>query len=720
MTTDEVHKSVYKCIDTSIKILEVLLESKLHREVYQDVNLLFLVSSVVHITQKTDLIEKVKTSLLSKVATNVKINQLFSMGLEIIRFDFYKIALWLDSTFYQNNVHLKKINERVLETDTNSYHKLSYKELTDTLLQEYIQSFSPSSTKTSSYWFQVGVNIIVHKKWKDLMDMNIVNKDNVVKKTDEVYFVTHVIFMGTDYGTKPLDKTLTKLKRKKLISLVQKWLQDINKHDENNYSTILPKIKKNCEIYCELCTSLLQLSPHKIISKLPNYVQKFRDTLIHSLLHGQFYTDFKASVNEHEYNSNYHSICVSLMFLVECLKKEKPFDILKYKGVILFQQKISPCFPNLLKSIYNLNENIIDLVLNVFPNEDMSIQTPQTSIITLELKKKTLEKIAKKSIENLKFSSKMWNKLKFGLSNLLQIPQERLLIIPQMTYFRAKKNNSSTRIHSDFYYFIKETDLFQQVSAFNPKKDKTVCLMCNQKKKVSILGKKKVQICKDCVNSYIPIYTCWISLGTYTKGQNSLLEFVDNSANFDYSVTNKQQMKNEFPFNSETNARNQDWKYPSASLKPCDMLIFNCKTIHRALGAKTKKSIQNARYSIDFRFIILPVNKQKSQDELNNVAFTLLEFFENMNLVDYELVVEYLKTNGHDVYNNLQATEKEYVHSYLLDTLPPDNNFENITITTKTSTKKKLKKSNKKKVVPKKKKARRSVTLNKKFDCINL
>ena len=91
-----------------------------------------------------------------------------------------------------------------------------------------------------------------------------------------------------------------------------------------------------------------------------------------------------------------------------------------------------------------------------------------------------------------------------------------------------------------------------------------------------------------------------------------------------------------------------------------------------------------------------------------------------MNLVDYELVVEYLKTNGHDVYNNLQATEKEYVHSYLLDTLPPDNNFENITITTKTSTKKKLKKSNKKKVVPKKKKARRSVTLNKKFDCINL
>ena len=108
-----------------------------------------------------------------------------------------------------------------------------------------------------------------------------------------------------------------------------------------------------------------------------------------------------------------------------------------------------------------------------------------------------------------------------------------------------------------------------------------------------------VCLCSVCANGPIPLYTAWISLGTYTNTLHPLMDFVDGSVDADYSHLTKDVFKREVPKGLQI--QKSKWHYPTATgLSKYDIVIFNCKTVHMA------QSKPHMRMSLDVRFAILP------------------------------------------------------------------------------------------------------------------
>ena len=118
-------------------------------------------------------------------------------------------------------------------------------------------------------------------------------------------------------------------------------------------------------------------------------------------------------------------------------------------------------------------------------------------------------------------------------------------------------------------------------------------------------------LCKSCANAPIPLFTAWISLGQYSNKKHSLLQFIEGSHQVDYShIDEKSTMEKEVPKNLPIRNR---WRFGShGGLQIGDMLLFNCKTVHRAQPA------QNVRASVDVRFGILPDRDKGDWDEKLN------------------------------------------------------------------------------------------------------
>ena len=129
----------------------------------------------------------------------------------------------------------------------------------------------------------------------------------------------------------------------------------------------------------------------------------------------------------------------------------------------------------------------------------------------------------------------------------------------------------------------------------------------------SFSGEKFGSICMGCANGSLPFFTAWISLGDYQNCAHTLLEFVQGSH---HDRMSEKQMGEQFPKCREKYI----WQFPSSNgMQHGDMLIFNCKTLHRAL-AKLDQLGNTFRCSIDMRFTIVHTHTHANTNTHTNIC----------------------------------------------------------------------------------------------------
>ena len=185
------------------------------------------------------------------------------------------------------------------------------------------------------------------------------------------------------------------------------------------------------------------------------------------------------------------------------------------------------------------------------------------------------------------------------IANILGLHPKRIMVFDDMTYARIKMADGTTKPHADFYHFVESTDLLMRLRGLTKvdyNKDMGLCVLCMLRRGICF---DHVCLCSTCANGPIPLYTAWVSLGAYTNKLHPLMDFVGGSIDANYSHLTKDVLEREVPKGLKINKGK--WQYPTPKgLSIYDILIFNCKMVHRA----QQKS--HMRMSIDVRFAILP------------------------------------------------------------------------------------------------------------------
>jgi hypothetical protein len=226
---------------------------------------------------------------------------------------------------------------------------------------------------------------------------------------------------------------------------------------------------------------------------------------------------------------------------------------------------------------------------------------PTTKTIILPPKPSTdLEE----AMQKIDFPKNFWQTTKNRIATALGVTPKRVLMFENFTYIRMKCNKGSTKAHSDFYHLFEFTDTLSRLRKITKDDDKydpatKLCVVCMRREGLEF---EHVALCRSCADGYIPLFTAWISLGNYSNTTHALLQMIPKSQEMDYShIDEDAVLQRELP--KDLKIRKKDWVYVTEEgMSLGDMVLFNCKTVHRAEASKKKP-----RMSIDVRFGILPV-----------------------------------------------------------------------------------------------------------------
>lgn len=204
-------------------------------------------------------------------------------------------------------------------------------------------------------------------------------------------------------------------------------------------------------------------------------------------------------------------------------------------------------------------------------------------------------------LDKIEFPDKFWKHVEQRIATTLGIPKKRVLVFKDLTYVRIKGKGGSTQAHSDFYFFAESTDLlarFRQAPTYST--EDGMCVICLRRPGVEF---DHIVLCRNCANGYIPLFTAWISLGDYGNKTHTLLEWLPGSQDADYShIDEESVLAKQVPKNFKIQKKHWRYTHPDG-IKKCDMILFNCKTIHKA---ESSREYVGPRMSIDVRFAIFP------------------------------------------------------------------------------------------------------------------
>lgn len=480
------------------------------------------------------------------------------------------------------------------------------------------------------------------------------NKKLTQISADKIYYATHVLFMANGYNTEPIDLALMPVKNQmSMYILFSEWLAKIVEED-----TIL----QNIEAFSEIGYSMLFLNnslgcPYKIprvIWERVNILLSHRSHLNRNGKH-MWYPD-KHKLTTY---TDYHTLVVGGTLVIEALRYKQHMHPGRGLGnveesevsfsdcpihVPVVRTNTRPSDLNVLvrKDLdNNKNKNFHQLITDGFV---YLASTDQDSVICQKLKEvagrmiaaqKTLkscskillavppdktcfqvvipEEIAATGTGNTLFNAgrlppEFWEQMQTQISTALGVPSRRVYMVKDQTYIRLMLGNpGNTKAHADFFFFADKTDVFKDIhhvvdNLYN--KNSGLCVVCrNEPGKIF----SKVALGKKCANGYLPVFTAWVSLGEYSSSHQALLEFIPGSNhNLGYAAALKNDnlmRKVELP--STKKIKESEWRYPTGSkINLCDILVFNCKTFHRATPAIAPGG--EPRVSVDVRFVIRP------------------------------------------------------------------------------------------------------------------
>jgi hypothetical protein len=526
----------------------------------------------------------------------------------------------------------------------------------------WVESEGDKHFVTADEIIQVVMDITYSQKWLDLDEPLLFQKNKILKQADtnrdKIYFLTHVLFIGNHYGTRPLDPALITAEEKaEFFDIFLRWFWEFIDKDA---------IKENIEEFSEVSYCLLYLSNSlgckiPIPNRLTGAVNEFIRLAEQLSKNGPAKHAWYPSDKGYRYDTycDIHSLIVVASLLAESLRfkqhlhpilneaqpiyntslddcpdefeppvvaqrtpvadlnvlllrdqekyKNKQFQKLTTDGYVFVTAgaditerwcgELSPITRKIM-DVHEINPKILDDILIRVPPSPEAIDVFRPS----GKKMKTY----KDQIADLHLPDNFWDLLQKRIAKTLGLPTKRIRMMTDETYIRLKRGpDAQTNQHSDFFYFIRETDAMARIHPTYgsiPAED-GICQVCmNEKGKVF----KNITIGPTCARGYLPVFTTWLSLGDFSQDEYSLLEVVPQShlfKGYDTALHNKHAITKglvplvEFPASS--------WRYPNSDgVKKCDMLIFNCKTLHRA--EPPKKKSKDPRLSIDARFVILP------------------------------------------------------------------------------------------------------------------
>ena len=491
-----------------------------------------------------------------------------------------------------------------------------YDSCTRILLNYFLLSLTTAPDKRPpEYWFKEGLRVL-GDRWEEIdVELKFYGARNFVEEDDQnmhmVYFVTHVIFMGNNYGNIPLRAAMAL--RNELFDVLRKWFYQIHE---------LKAVESNMEIFFEICYSMFYLNFDRKF-ELPMEVWEYFDQMLDKGLSVDFSAaalNKKASTNIYFPNekastdrflADYHTHVVMAFFFAEGVRylshqsitadfsfdamDEGGNDVLESlcsEGIVVCNAEDTICAPKLTKQLKRIHKrhHVNNLLVSIGPDEPGSISVPESPTDDLLT-----------DSHKLKLEPGFWKTLRSRIASCLGLTEERIRMFPNSSYARIKGGKGTTGEHSDFYHFIQSTNLLDLLYGVNYDRKTKLCVVCGNREGFCF---DHICLCKQCANGTMPLYTAWISLGEYSNKKHTLLEFIPGSKDVDYShIDDTRTINKQTPKGLRTNGK---WAYGTPKgIGTCDMILFNCKVVHRANTVSHKAA---PRYSLDIRFAILPAD----------------------------------------------------------------------------------------------------------------
>jgi len=422
----------------------------------------------------------------------------------------------------------------------------------------------------------------------------LVHEDN----RNRLYFFTHVVYIMNHYGMRRIGQKMDKAEYLDFYNVLLQWAIQFVHHRA---------VDENVEEFSEVMYALLFLSnstecvlpavPARLMSAARHLIQKADSMDFQKWRHGWYPNNGKNMTSKY---TSVHSMIVVATLMVELVRYDtymraetdeegnSSFKELERLGYLYVRANgvdwlNSDVRANLLKKQSFLG---LDILLRTPP-------APEQVDVFLPIHPTTKQK---SSVQDLRLPCGFWGVVRNRISLSLGLPVDRIMVITDETYVRLKEGAAQTPVHADFFYFVRSSNVFQLIN----NTQSTICGMCT----ICRVRRQNAAypFCSKCLSGYIPVFTAWISLGNYSSDQYSLLEVLKNSHMMD-GFEDALSGTSEVP---STEIEESGWTFPSENILMYDMVLFNCKTLHRARAPKNTCMSLLSRTSIDVRFLIVP------------------------------------------------------------------------------------------------------------------
>lgn len=474
---------------------------------------------------------------------------------------------------------------------------------------------------------------IAFSRWATLETPLRFRKDRMLNQSDnnrrKLYFMTHVLFMGNHYGTRPLDPRVFKPSDQvRLYNLFLAWFWQFVANRA---------VLENIEELCEICYCILFLNnslgckmevPAALMVEVRNLLHMVQKLDTGRKKHAVYPKD----TCYYDAYTDGHALIVVASLLAEYIRYSA-------HGTPASCGSSSPALDGLLRQDLSMNQNVnfhrlAEAGYVVLPATDVGSTSARRSeqldpVVSRLLAWRTGSadssnvlirvppqpepndlfeprnaNLNRAEFESIRLPEDFWTYLQKRLAHELGIPPKRILVLADETYLRLKEGPSAyTDPHADFFYFVRHTDIFSRIYQGRDIVRDGACQVCT----TEVLD--NAVLCAKCARGYLPVFTAWLSLGEYNTEEHALLEFIPNSHRFaGYDTAMCAAAPVDLP---RVRLSENSWVFPTKNMKRYDMIVFNSKTIHRVKPLKrTKRTRREAvhlpRTSIDVRFIILP------------------------------------------------------------------------------------------------------------------
>ncbi len=525
----------------------------------------------------------------------------------------------------------------------------SYRDLLSGTVTTYFQSWAFTNSPALKNMWPPGTTLITpdeivsqalditYSRWYDMTTPLQFQTNKVLRpidtNRDKIYFLTHVVFLSSHYGTRPVNTQIfTESEQSDIYTVLLTWFLEFTKK-----KAVYANLEETSEIAYTLLflnrilgyRTSIPLELHHLVEEMTRRATKLTKYKVKK------HSWYPKDNSEYDIYTDAHSLLVVSLLLVEMVRYQSYHSVIpedSYRRLnsrnlqLNFQDPsaiVNANFQQLIRKGY------VSVPAQSGPRKERGYQELEKIIQQLiqafqknrpvEILVRVPPKPEKNDIfhprlpapytdflRGLHLPDKFWSQIRERLARVLGLPKRRIRILSKETYLRLKHGaRAQTKPHCDLFYFLRETDALSQVHpgySTSPLQ-KGKCHLCRNEEGQTF---KYTTICPDCVRDCLPIYTAWLSLGDFDREEHSLLEFVPEShffPGFDAAIQSRTAV-NEGLLPLTTYPEN-DWCYPSNDHRVgrYDLLIFNCKTIHRA--KPPKKTSNTPRMSMDIRFIIL-------------------------------------------------------------------------------------------------------------------